>query len=527
MSSGWLVKFREALGIEIIKHTTSTLGKNSKKVFSTRSNHILLSKSQYIRGLQCHKSLWLYKHKRELRSAPDSSAETLFNIGYTVGSYATDLFPGGVEIEFTPNDFDGMSRKTADLIEQGVETIYEATFNENGIFAMVDVLHKSNGKWNIYEVKASTTVKEYHRDDAAIQYYALSQVLDIGKIFLVHINNQYTRQGELDVCALFNMVDITDEVLEKQVEIKGTLNSFDAMLQSDMPAIDIGPHCSDPYGCDFHAHCWQDIPDYSVFNLYRMSGTKKFELYYGGIINFEDIPSDIDLTETQHFQVEASTNPEIRIDKTIIGEFLDTLEYPISFLDFETFQNAVPRFSDQRPYMQMTFQYSLQVMTDSGELSHEEYLGDENIDPRRELSERMLRHLPPRGSIMAYNQSFEKGRIKELAALFPDLRDELLSLLDRFVDLIAPFRRLGYYHPDFNGSFSIKSVLPALFPDDPELDYSRLEIHDGGMAMDTFANLHLLKDSNQREKIRKDLLAYCQLDTLAMVRIWEKLKTAV
>jgi len=258
-----------------------------------------------------------------------------------------------------------------------------------------------------------------------------------------------------------------------------------------------------------------------------MYSSKKFDLYYSGMLKYEDIPNDYPLTAVQRLQVAASASNEIMIKPDIIQTFLDILEYPISFLDFETFQNAIPRFDNQRPYTQMPFQYSLHVTNETGELSHSEYLGDEHSDPRRELSERMLNDLPETGSIVAYNQSFEISRIQDLAALFPDLRGELLSLTERFVDLLVPFRGLGYYHPDFNGSFSIKSVLPALFPNDPELDYKKLEIQDGGMAMDTFANLHLLIDPAKREGIRNDLLAYCRMDTLAMVRILEKLRKTV
>ena len=488
---------------------------------------VILSKSQYIRGLQCHKSLWLYKNNPELRSQPDAATESLFNTGNTVGEYAKELFPGGVEVEFNSGDFDGMVKKTTELIEQGVKTIYEATFKEKGIFAMPDILHKTKKGWNIYEVKASTETKDYQIDDAAIQYYALSGVIDINKTHIVHINNQYARQGELDIKALFTIDDVTKVIMEKQKGINNNLKEIKAMLKSDIPDIDIGSHCSDPYDCDFQEYCWSHIPEPSVFDLHGMWWSKKFDMYHNGMIKYEDIPDDYNLNKTQRLQVEAWSNGNITINKNVINEFLYTIKYPISFFDFETFQNAVPRFDGQRPYMQMPFQYSLHILNSRGKLSHKEYLGDENKDPRRELAERMLSELPKKGSIIAYYQSFEITRIKELAALFPDLSDELLALTDRFVDLIIPFKKLGYYHPDFNGSFSIKSVLPALFPDDPELDYKKLEIQNGGMAMDTFANLYLLKDRYKRDKIRNDLLAYCYLDTFAMVRILDKLYTVI
>lgn len=487
-----------------------------------------LSKSQYIRGLQCHKSLWLYKNKPELRDIPNQAQESLFNTGYDVGELAKKLFPNGEEIKFDATNFDGMVSKTKELIENGTEIIYEATFKENGIFAMADILVKNGNAWDIYEVKASTDVKEYHLNDASIQWYALSNAIDLNRAYIVHINNKYVRKGELAINELFTVVDVTDEVQNRQYQIPFNLEQMDQMLNEDMPDIDIGTHCSDPNSCDFQGHCWKHIPYPSVFNLYWMNGSKKFEMYYKGMKAYEDIPNDFKLNSTQQLQVNTYKSKEPYVDKKIIKNFLDTIEYPINFFDFETFQNAIPRFDDQRPYMQIPFQYSLHILHEDGTLEHKEFLGDENSDPRNDLINQMLSDITATGSIVAFNQSFEMSRIKELANYNSEKKDELLALNERFIDLIVPFRGRGYYHPNFNGSFSIKSVLPAMFPNDPELDYKKLgSIQNGGDAMDTFANLHLLKDKSKRDDIRKDLLAYCHLDTLAMVRILEKLHKIV
>ena len=490
-----------------------------------------LSKSQYIRGLQCHKSLWLYKNNPELIDTPDNKTESSFNTGYDVGELAKELFPNGTEIEFDSSNFDGMIAKTKELISNGCEVIYEASFKEDGIFAMADMLVKNTetNAWDIYEVKASTHAKEYHINDTAIQWYALNKAIKLNSAFVVHINNKYVRDGELDIKQLFTIEDITDLVQEKQLDIIPNLEEMEQMLKDDMPDIDIGGHCSNPHGCDFYSHCWKHIPSPSVFNLYRMNGSKKFEFYYKGIISYDDIiDKNVSLNETQTLQVEAYKNNKTTINKPIIKEFLDTIKYPINFFDFETFQNAIPRFSNQRPYAQMPFQYSLHILHEDGELEHKEFLGDENSDPRLELIKQMLNDITPIGSIVAYNQSFEISRIKDLAIFAPKYEKELLALNNRFVDLIVPFRAKGYYHPDFNGSFSIKAVLPAMFPNDDELDYKKLgSIQNGGDAMDTFANLHLLKDKSKLEDIKKDFLSYCRLDTLAMVRIWEKLREII
>ena len=482
-----------------------------------------LSKSQYIRGLQCHKSLWLYKNKPELRDTPNQAQESLFNTGFDVGDLAKQLFPNGVEIEFDSLNFDGMISKTKELIQNGCEVIYEATFKENGIFAMADILVKNGDGWDIYEVKASTNVKEYHLNDASVQWYSLSNVINLNKVYIVHINNSYERIGDLDIKNLFSIVDITEEVQNRQYQIPFNIEQMDLMLKDDMPNIDIGTHCSNPYSCDFESHCWKHISYPSVFNLYWMNSSKKFEMYYKGIVNYEDIPLDFALNTTQKLQVETSKSNEPYIDKPIIKDFIETVKFPINFFDFETFQNAIPRFDKQRPYMQIPFQYSLHILHEDGTLEHKEFLGDENSDPRDTLINQMLNDISQTGSIMAYNQAFEITRIKELANYNIEKKDELLALVDRFVDLIVPFRGRGYYHPNFNGSFSIKSVLPAMFPNNDELNYKKLgSIQNGGDAMDTFANLYLLKEKSKRDEIRKDLLAYCHLDTLAMVRIFEK-----
>ncbi len=487
-----------------------------------------LSKSQYIRGLQCHKSLWLYKNRPELRDTPDYAQESLFNTGHSVGELAKELFPNGVEIEFDADNFNGMISKTKELISNGTEVIYEATFREDGIFAMADIVVKNGDAWDMYEVKASTEVKEYHIDDTSIQWYALSKAIKLNRAYIIHIDNQYVREGDLNIEELFETEDITDQVQDKQYTIEPNLEEMEQVLKGDMPDIDIGGHCDKPFSCDFSSHCWKHIPSPSVFNLYWMNWSKKFEMYYKGMITYADIPSDFRLNDTQRLQVETAKTKEPYIDKDIIKDFLGTIKYPINFFDFETFQNAIPRFDKQRPYQQIPFQYSLHILHEDGMMEHKEFLGDENSDPRDDLIVQMLNDITETGSIVAYNQSFEMNRIKELAKLKESRKDELLALNERFIDLIVPFRGRGYYHPDFNGSFSIKSVLPAMFPNDDELDYKKLgSIQNGGDAMDTFANLHLLKDKSKIEEIKKDLLAYCRLDTLAMVRIWERLKEVV
>ena len=483
----------------------------------------MLSKSQYVRGLQCHKALWLYKHRKELIKAPTAQQAALFETGDNVGDLACKLFPGGKLVEFDPSDFQGMIDQTRQWIKDGETIIYEAAFKQAGVFAMADILVKNGDRWDIYEVKASTKVKTYHLDDASVQWYALSQVLDLGRAFIVHVNSSYVRQGELEIDRLFSITEITDHVLDKQPQVPELIAEMETMLQSDEPVIDIGPHCSSPHSCDFKHHCWQTIPKPSVFDLYRMNANTKFQLYHQGIVALDQIPAKQKLTPVQRLQVRCAMAPEIVVQPKKIASFLKALQFPLHFFDFETFQEAIPRFDHQSPYQQMAFQYSLHILHEDGRLEHKEFLGDEQTDPRYELVKQMEQDILPTGTLVAFNQSFEKRIIRELAKRFPEHKAALLDIHGRFEDLIKPFRNQSYYHPDFNGSFSIKSVLPAMFPNDPELDYKQLNIQNGGMAMNTFAKLHRLKDPSQRKQIRRDLLAYCRLDTLAMVKIYQKL----
>jgi len=484
-----------------------------------------LSKSQYIKGLQCNKALWLLKNKPQLKTPFPEQTQQNFNIGYQVGDLAKELFPSGVEIEFNAKDFPQMISKTKQLINEnlindGEEIIYEATFSEKGVFVMVDILRKNGDGWDIYEVKASTRVKGIYLEDIAVQKYALVELLNIKNCFVVHINSEYKRQGELDIEQLFTIENVSEEIKSIK-EVKNELEKIQLMLKNDEPNIDIGSHCFSPYACEFMDNCWQDIPYPSVFNLYRI-GAKKFTHYQNNKIAYKDLQAE-KLTKIQNIQIDTYLNNKTHIDKNIIQEFVDEVVYPINFFDFETFQNAVPRFDNQNPYQQIPFQYSLHILHKDGKLEHKEFLGSEFEDPRKDLIKNMLKDITKKGSIIAYNQSFEIGRIKDLAEFNPKNKKELLALNPRFLDLIVPFRQLGYYHKDFHGSFSIKSVLPAMFPNDDELDYKKLDIQDGSMAMDTFANLYLVKDKSERLTIKKNLLAYCRLDTLAMVRIYQKL----
>ena len=486
-----------------------------------------LSKSLYIRGLQCKKSLWLKKKKPEVLQAPDENAQAVFDTGTSIGELACELFGGGERIKYT-GDFNAQMAKTKELIERGTKVIYEATFCFDGILVMVDILCICENSLTINEVKSSTSVKDVYIDDASIQYYVISSLgYKVSGVNIIHIDSSYVRGEKLELEKLFHAEDVTEQIMQKQSEIPQILNKFEEILSKNVePEVDIGPHCSNPYHCDAWEYCWceqRGIPEYSVFNISRLRSDKKFDLYKNGVVKFEDIKELDKFNASQQIQIRSELSKEQIIDKEAIKEFLETLSYPLYHLDFETFQQAVPEFVGLSPYEQIPFQFSIHKEDGKGNLEHFEFLAEAGADPRYELARNLIKFIPQDACVLAYNMSFEKGVIRRLAEAYPQISNELMAIHDNIKDLMAPFASKSYYHPKMQGSYSIKYVLPALVPEF-ESAYKDLNlIHHGGEAMQAYAAIACMNET-QRDVYKKALLEYCKLDTLAMIKVLEKLK---
>ena len=484
-----------------------------------------LSKSTFIRGLQCEKSLYLYKHNYRLKDPTPSSLQAVFDQGTNIGLLAQELFPNGADAS-PENHFKMVEsvRKTQEFISQGKSIIYEATFLYNNVLAALDILVKDEEGWKAYEVKSSTKVSETYIKDAAIQYYTITNSgIDLKDISIVHINNQYTKDGDLDIHQLFTIESVYDQVLEFLPRIPNEVRRLKNVIKSpDAPNVDIGNHCSDPYDCDFRGTCWKHIPDYSIFNISRLNRDKKFDLYNQGVITLDDIDlGQTDLNPNQVLQVQSEVNGTSHIDIEEIRNFTNGLDYPLFFLDFETIGPAVPKYDGSRPYQQLVFQYSLHIQeTSTYELEHREYLADPSQDPRIGFIEQLIKDCGSSGDILVYNIGFERGKLNDLIDVFPEYSNELRGIVNRLKDLMIPFQQKWYYTPEMRGSYSIKSVLPALVP---ELSYNDLEIKEGGMASNTFLSMVNGTFEGDVKQTRNQLLEYCELDTFAMVKILEKL----
>jgi hypothetical protein len=485
-----------------------------------------LSKSTFIRGLQCKKSLYLYKHHYNLKDPTPSSLQAVFDQGTSIGLLAQELFPNGVDAS-PENHFKMVESvgKTLDFISQGQTIIYEATFLYDEVLAALDILVNDEDGWKAYEVKSSTKVSDTYVKDAAIQYYTITNSgIDLKDISIIYINNQYVKNGEIDINELFTIESVLDQVLEFLPQIPNEVRRLRNVIESPkVPKVDIGNHCSDPYDCDFKGTCWKHIPEYSIFDISRLNKDKKFDLYNQGIITLDQIDlGQTDLNPNQVLQVQSELSGSSHIEIDEVRNFTSGLNYPLYFLDFETIGPAVPIYDGSRPYQQLVFQYSLHLQeTSSSELQHREYLADPTEDPRIGFIEQLIQDCGGNGDILVYNIGFEKGKLKDLIEVFPQYSNELRGIVNRLKDLMTPFQQKWYYTPEMKGSYSIKSVLPALVP---ELSYNDLEIKEGGTASNTFLSMVNGTFEGDLQVARKQLLEYCKLDTYAMVKILEVLQ---
>ncbi len=484
----------------------------------------LLSKSSFIKGLQCEKHLYLYKHYYNEMDTLSEMQKAVFKRGTNVGELAQMLFPGGeVAAQGNPPDYDKALKQTKVLIDNGVKVIYEAAFMFDKVLSIADIAVRKDSNWFIYEVKSSTSVSETYINDAALQFYVISNTgMNVSDFYIVYINNQYVRSGELSLKELFVTESVLESILPLQDIVKENVERFKKLLiQKRIPDVDIGEHCYIPYRCSFFNYCRKHIPNDSIFDFSGMHLTKKYELYNGGIVRLDDVPENFALSKSNKMQLEAYTSSKPFIDKKSIENFISDLNYPLLFMDFETFQPAVPLFNNSRPFQQIPFQYSIHLKENNNDqLKHFQFLAEPGEDPRLKFIESLLKDVKGKADIIVYNKAFEVARLKEIARDYPQYSDEIEKLILRIKDLMVPFQRKYYYAPEMKGSYSIKAVLPALVP---ELNYTKLEINEGGLASMAYERLQTETDLMLMADIKQQLFEYCKMDTLGMVRILEKL----
>ncbi|MGD2271519.1 MAG: DUF2779 domain-containing protein [Desulfobacterales bacterium] len=483
----------------------------------------MLSKSRFLAGLQCPLRLWYQCYERHLAPEISPAQQALFDTGHEIGKLATKLYPKGVLIEEEYFRHAQAVRSTlAAMDNPAVDAIFEAAFVHAGVRIRVDILQKlENSKWNLIEVKSSTGIKDVHLADVAIQYHVLQgSGLSIEQAGVLYLNSLYVYDGSrLDLEQLFSFSDLSEKIFGPLERAPSKLNDFNAMLASDTaPLISPDRHCMDPYPCEFWDHCTRKMPEFWVFGLSGIGQDRLLELAEMAVEDIRSIPEAFPLTEIQKRIRDCVINQEEFFSPGLATE-LNKIEYPIHFLDFETVAPAVPRYPGTRPFQTIPFQWSDHILKKNGAIDHQEYLCDEDKDPRAEFVRTLLETLRSKGSIFIYT-NYEKGIIRSLSEDLPYYGDRFTEILGRIKDLHAILKQ-HYYHPKFYGSFSLKSILPALLP---EMSYEKLSIQEGTQASLEYLRMHdPATPADEKERIKEDLLTYCGCDTLAMVKIRQEL----
>ena len=489
----------------------------------------LLSKSKLLAFRQCPKRLWLEIHKPELRE-DSAGTQASFAVGHEVGDIARQIYDPkntGELIDPFKDGFDFAFSRTQELLTVS-KPIFEAGFKAEGALALADVLlpldSSTNPDWRMVEVKSSTSVKDYHRDDLAIQAcIAKNAGVPLKSMSLAHINNQWVYPGDENYQGLLIEEDLTEEAFSRELEVKDWIAQAKSISKEKLePIIKTGDQCTHPYECGFLTYCSSQEPqvEYPVNWLPgpQSKGLKAKVATQESPIDLRDVPNEL-MNEIQLRVKDSTVSGKVYFDAQGAKEDLQTYPLPAYFLDFETIQFAVPIWKGTSPYRIIPFQFSVHRISQQGKLEHQEYLDLSGEDPSLPFAKALITECGVQGPVFVYNAAFEKTRIKDLAERFPQLSTALLSINERVVDLY-PIAKNRYYHPNQKGSWSIKAVLPAVIP---ELRYGDLEgVQDGGMAMEAYLEAIASQTTPARkEEIQKQLLKYCELDTYAMVKLWQ------
>ncbi len=486
-----------------------------------------LSKSKILAYRQCPKRLWLEIHKPDLRD--DSGSEAVFAIGHEVGDVARKIYDPdgrGVLIDVEELGHGEALARSAVLLRDGQTPVFEAGMAAGGALAYADVMlpDLSDGRvaWKMIEVKSSTGVKDYHRDDIAVQtFIAASSGVRLSSVSLAHIDNSFVYPGEGNYQGLLAEVDLTAEAISRDGEVEEWIAGAQAVAAlQDEPEAATGPHCTDPYTCGFCDYCNRDkvLAEYPLGSLPRFSRQKQELMEELGIDDLRHVPDEY-LSGHQARVKEHTNSGTVFFDAEGAAADLAPHGFPAYFLDFETAMFPVPIWKGTRPYQQLPFQFSLHILDASGSLQHHGFLDLSGNDPSLACALSLIDLCGDQGPVFAYNAGFECRVMRELAGLFPNLAASLVAIIERVVDLL-PIARNRYYHPSQHGSWSIKAVLPAAIP---ELSYDDLDgVQDGNMAVEAFKEaIHPDTTPERKKEIENQLAEYCKLDTLAMVRLWQ------
>ena len=467
-----------------------------------------LSKSEYVQGLTCLNYVWYKFNDRS--KIPEIKDKFIMERGTETGILAQKLFPEGIEVPSELKDYKRNPKETQKLLKEG-KPLFEAGFETDKLYCRVDILVPTKNGYDIIEVKSGTKVKNEHKDDVAFQRYVLEKNgLKVNKCYLMHTNNKYVRKGKLDLSKLFEKDNITKDVNERMRTVGPNIDMILKYVSKKLPSKH-HKYCSNPRNCDVRELCWAHLPEHHIFELNGLRFDKATTWMDEGYLSILDLPDEFLKSHKHVVHKKVVSDGKKHVNLKEVERLKKKLVYPHIHMDFETLNLPVPPYDNVKPWEKIPFQYSLHV-DDGKDIKHYEYLADSDKDPRREFTEGLVKNVPSSGSVIVFNQSFEKSILKRMIELFPKHEKKLKSIIDRLVDLQTIFKQFHYYHVSQKGSASLKSVLPAL----TDISYSSLEIGNGTEAYTAFYDKYYL---GKKGVSRKALLDYCKMDTWAMVEI--------
>lgn len=482
----------------------------------------ILSKSSFIRGRQCGKSLWLYFYQPALREKPDDLRRSLFQRGHKVGFFARQLFPGGQDASpSSPSRWAESVALTRQYMDAGYKVIYEAAFEHNRCLAFADLLVRTEEGWHAYEVKSSLRVTEVHLMDAAFQYHVIqgSGCLLSG-FSLVHPNPDFVHHGEITPHEFFLLHDITEQILKRQVEVFQGVSNFKQMLESEqMPQQKVGPHCQSPYPCDFRSYCWGRMHAFHILNLPAFSIQEASGLFNAGVRDIRDIPHEEPLSDFHRGIIHAHRTNTNLVDTKTLSNWLNKIVYPIAFFDLEMFMPPIPMYRGTRPFEHLPFAYSLiKLAKPEAEKEYFFFMADAGEDPREVISRRLLSDLDGIRTLIVFDSSQEHAVFRKLGALFPDTKPFMEDLCRRTADLADLFVSKKIYFPSMGNSFSLKSLSSIA-----GVNMEHLKINNGYDASAAYESLHEQGDLFHQTEVREELTRYSRADTEMISGVFQKL----
>ncbi len=502
---------------------------------SSKSKPVYLTKSKYISGLKCRKWLWLAFNAPEELPEPDASGQRVMDEGSRIGKIAQahSRFESGIAAAKEGDGFFEAIDNSWALLSKRVP-LFEPGFVFGKCYARADILEpvsggESENEWNLIEVKSGTSVKSEHLEDVAFQKYVYEGAgLRIKNCYVMHLNNQYVKKGEIDVDELFVLSDVTEDVNEMVLDVPEKVKElFKVIGMQKCPEHEPGKYlCDDAYGVHKEDEIYKKHPTCDIFDL-TGGMSKVLDLFHQGVLHMKDIPAECELNSKQEIQKKCHMNAEMYKDVKSLTTFMKKLKHPLYFMDFETIASGIPMFNGTRPYQVIPFQFSVHLVEgEDAKPKHFSFIAELGEDPRKAFISELRKVIDEKGTVVVYNKTFEGGVLRELGEIYPEHKGFVDGVIERFADLMAPFKNFACYHPKQRGSASMKNVLPAL----ADVGYEDLEVQEGTTASNLYKDMtmsaeNISEDDKKREfeKLEK----YCGRDTEGMVWILEKLKKEV